>query len=302
MRTLLMADGIEPLFLKGSALAMLAYGAIPRRQFGDIDLLVRPTDARRAAMLLEEAGYRTPDGAHDLSNRVARAMPLAKDLAIRHPGNGQFVELHWRMADNPREYPILERETIQWVELAPGAALPTLATDALFAYICNHGAAHLWARLRWLADVAALLARETDGGDRLWHGAVARNQSRAAASAILLARRFFDTPLPPSFWSPASFRLKLLIALSRRTIEAGGGTTELARSRWRGWAEMTGKLLVASSVGDLVGWTIRLLFSASDEESTNRSRLWYVLHPLQRIPKLLKRRRLRKHKIARRNE
>ncbi|MBD8621122.1 hypothetical protein IFT67_19620 [Sphingomonas sp. CFBP 13728] len=65
---------------------------------------------------------------------------------------------------------------------------------------------------------------------------------------------------------------------------------------------MTGKLLVTSNAGDLVGWTIRLLFSASDEESTNRSRLWYVLHPLQRIPKMLKRRRLCKQKDSRQNE
>ncbi|WP_164913513.1 nucleotidyltransferase family protein [Sphingomonas sp. UV9] len=296
LHTLLAADGIEPVFLKGSTLAMLAYGAIQRRQFSDIDLLVRPTDARRAARLLEEAGYRAPGGAGDLPERVTRAMPLAKDMAIRHPGNGQIVELHWRMTDAAYERPVRDHEAIQWVELAPGAAIPTLATDALFAYICNHGAAHLWARLRWLADVAALLAREPDGGDRLWHAAVARRQTRAAASAILLAGHFFGTPPPPSFSAPRSLRLTLLVALSRRTIEAGGGTAELARSRWRGWAEMTGKLLVASSAGDLAGWSRRLLFSASDEDVTDRSRFWFVLHPLQRIPKLLKRRRLRRHR------
>ncbi len=54
-----MADGIEPILFKGSTLAMLAYGAIQCRQFGDIDLPVRPTVARQAAMLLEDAGYRT---------------------------------------------------------------------------------------------------------------------------------------------------------------------------------------------------------------------------------------------------
>ncbi|RMB25716.1 putative nucleotidyltransferase-like protein [Sphingomonas sp. PP-F2F-G114-C0414] len=303
LRTLLLADGIEPIFLKGSALAMLAYGALARRQFSDIDLLVRPADARRAAALLENAGYRarsdtggnpadTNLAGATLANRVARLSPLAKDMEVRHVDNGQIVELHWRMTDALHERPAQDREAVQWVELAPGAAVPTLATDALFAYICNHGAAHMWARLRWLADVAALLAREPDGGDRLWHAAVARRQGRAAASAILLARRYFGTPVPPAFAAPVSLRLRLLVALSRRVIEAGGGTTELARTHWRGWAEMTGKLLVVSSPGDLGGWCVRLLFSASDAEA-ERSRFWFVLHPLQRIPKLLKRRRLR---------
>ena len=256
LHTLLIADGIEPVFLKGSTLAVLAYGAIDRRQFGDIDLLVRPTDARRAAMVLEKAGYRTPGEACDLAERVASTMPLAKDIAVRHPGNRQTVELHWRMTDTVQSS-VWDREAVQWVDLAPSAAVPTLANDALFAYICNHGAAHLWARLRWLADVAALLSREPDGGDRLWHGAVARGQTRAGAFAILLAGRFFGTPPPSSFAAPRSLRLRLLVALARRTIEAGGGTAELARSRWRGWAEMTGKLLVASSAGS------RLLDQAS---------------------------------------
>ena len=299
LRSLLAAAGIEPLFLKGSTLAVLAYGAIDRRQFSDIDLLVDPADARRAATVLETAGYRIPGGAHeDLSDRVARALPLAKDLEIRHPGNRQIVELHWRMTDTPHERPA--RDAVQWVELAPGAAVATLATEALFAYVCSHGAAHLWARLRWLADVAALLAREPDGGDRLWHAAVARRQTRAAASAILLARRFFDTPPPPAFRAPVSLRLMLLVALSRRTIEAGGGTAELARSRWRGWAEMSGKLLVASSASDLRGWIMRLLFSASDEDGTDRPRFWFVLYPLRRIPKLLRRRRARRLNSMRR--
>lgn len=249
---------------------MLAYGAIQRRQFGDIDLLVRPTDARRAARLLKDAGYRTLGGAGDLPERVTRTMPLAKDIAIRHPGNRQIVELHWRMTDNLHEHPVRDRDVLQRVELAPRAAVPTLATDALFAYVCNHGAAHIWARLRWLADVAALLVREPDSGDRLWHAAVARRQTRAAASAILLAGHFFGTPPPPSFSAPASLRLKLLVALSRRTIEAGSGTAELARSRWRGWAEMISKLLVALSAGDLAGWTMRLLVSASDEDDADR--------------------------------
>jgi len=201
LHTLLIADGIEPVFLKGSTLAVLAYGAIDRRQFGDIDLLVRPTDARRAAMVLEKAGYRTPGEACDLAERVASTMPLAKDIAVRHPGNRQTVELHWRMTDTVQSS-VWDREAVQWVDLAPSAAVPTLANDALFAYICNHGAAHLWARLRWLADVAALLSREPDGGDRLWHGAVARGQTRAGAFAILLAGRFFGTPPPSSFAPP----------------------------------------------------------------------------------------------------
>ncbi len=59
---------------------------------------------------------------------------------------------------------------------------------------------------------------------------------------------------------------------------------------------MTGKLLVASSAGDFAGSIMRLLVSASEEDDADRSRFWLVLQPLQRIPKLLKRRRRRRHR------
>jgi hypothetical protein len=65
---------------------------------------------------------------------------------------------------------------------------------------------------------------------------------------------------------------------------------------------MTGKLLIASSTGNLAGWTRRLLFSASEEDGADRSRFWFVRHARQRIPKLLKRRRQRKHKMIRPTE
>ncbi|MES3101648.1 nucleotidyltransferase family protein [Sphingomonas faeni] len=310
LRALLEAEGIEPLFLKGSALAMLAYGSLDARQFGDIDLLVRPSEAAHAATLLGAAGYRlseSPVGdleaedlaARDLGARIARLLPLAKDIALTHRDTRHVVELHWRMTDNPHERPPRDHGGVQMVEITPGTALPTLEGEALFAYLCAHGAAHLWARLRWLGDVAALLANADDGGERLWIAAVARGQERAAASAILLAHRFLDTPLPPGFAPRRSLRLRLLVAAAAHVVTAGGGTTDLAHTRWRGWAEMGAKLLLASDLGDLRGWSTRLLFSVPAGEHVGPSRLWYVTHPLQRIPKLLKRRRLRRDRRVR---
>ena len=292
---LLEAGGIEPLFLKGSTLAMLAYGALDRRRFGDIDILVRPDEASRAAALLSDAGYRADGCLPDaLPDRVARLLPLAKDIALDHVASGHVVELHWRMTDTIGERPPRDIEEVEQVDLAPGLALPTLGSEALFPYLCGHGAAHLWARLRWLADIAALLARAPDGGEQLWRDARVRGQGRATASAILLATRFFGVPVPASFPTPASIRLRLLVWASCRVIEAGGGATDLAETRWRGWAEMAAKLLLASRTGDAAGWTMKLLFSVADGDEPDGSRLWYVRHSLLRIPRLIQRRRKRR--------
>lgn len=294
LRALFEAEGIAPLFLKGSTLAMLAFGSLDARQFGDIDLLVRATDAPRAATLLACAGYRLPGVATEaLAAHVARLVPFAKDIALEHPGTRHIVELHWRTSDNPNERAAHD-DAVQMVELSPGVTLPTLGTEALFAYLCAHGAAHLWARLRWLGDIAALVARSGDGGTRLWRAAVARGQGRAAASAILLAHRFLALPLPPGFVAPRSLRLRILVAGATRAIGAGGGATDLAHTGWRGWAETGAKLLLTSGTGDLKGWSTRLLFSVEPDERVGASRLWHITHPLRRIPRLIRRRRERR--------
>ena len=92
--------------------------------------------------------------------------------------------------------------------------------------------------------------------------------------------------LCPSITSP-----KTTLALARRTIEAENWTAKPLAL-----AQLTGKLLVASSAGDLADWARRLLFPAPNETGTDRRRLWFVFHSLQRNPKLLQRRRLRRRR------
>ena len=83
------------------------------------------------------------------------------------------------------------------VPLTAAAGLRTLGEEDLFAYLCMHGALHWWNRLKWLADVNALLASTPeDDVERLVRAAEARGAGRAAAQALLLCRRLLGTPLP----------------------------------------------------------------------------------------------------------
>ena len=74
----------------------------------------------------------------------------------------------------------------------------TLGEEDLFAYLCMHGALHWWNRLKWLADVNALLAAapNASGVERLFHAAEARGAGRAAAQALVLCQRLLGTRLP----------------------------------------------------------------------------------------------------------
>jgi hypothetical protein len=82
------------------------------------------------------------------------------------------------------------------VRLSAGSELRTLSDEDLFAYLCMHGACHWWIRLKWLADINALLTATDRGIEQLIGAATARGAGRAAAQALLLCSRLFATSLP----------------------------------------------------------------------------------------------------------
>jgi hypothetical protein len=116
------------------------------------------------------------------------------------------------------------------VPLVNGIGLRTFSEDDLFAYLCAHGAVHCWFRLKWLADIAALLARQPEGGiERLYRAAHARGAGRCAAQAMLLCQRILGTPIPhqliTSLSKDAAVRWLDAIAMKAITAERRLGTT-----------------------------------------------------------------------------
>jgi hypothetical protein len=150
---------IPALVVKGPVLAMQAYGDPTMRSYGDLDLLVRQRDIRRATESLLAAGYQA-------------AVPLSAIDAQRIPGQYLFassdrnllVELHndFTLRYFPRQLPLdelFERHVLVGLD---GHEAPALAVEDHLVYICVHGATHFWGRLGWIADVAALVTRQAD--------------------------------------------------------------------------------------------------------------------------------------------
>ena len=207
---------------------MLAFGDIGRRSGQDIDLLLASETLPAATALILRAGYRRFDPPPNISDaRLRRLMPLRKDLGFIHPVSGLRIELHWRLFLNPyamAEPSIMAASRI--VPLAGAGGLRTLGEEDLFAYLCMHGALHWWNRLKWLADVNALLASTPeDGVERLVRAAEARGAGRAAAQALLLCRKLFQTPLPASLTATLdkSITMRWLVATALNAMTLGQG-------------------------------------------------------------------------------
>ena len=193
LRTCFSAAAIPLLFVKGLTLSKLAYGDAFLKMGWDIDILIPPEAVNEAAKALEAIGFRLvvppPNGRQNLVSKWHRRR---KESVWRSP-DGLHVELHTRLADNPALIPSVGiRSGWQRVEVAPGIELPTLTFDDLFAYLCVHGASSAWFRLKWIADLSALLASQTHGRlEPLLEHSQRLGAGRAADQALLLASRLF---------------------------------------------------------------------------------------------------------------
>jgi hypothetical protein len=199
LQRLLDEASIPVVFVKGASLAMLAFGNLGLSGGQDIDLLVPREAIPAATATVERAGYRRYDPPPGVKEaQLQLLLPIRKDFAFAHRLTGVRIELHWRLFLNPyamKESSFMTASRI--VSLTDSMGLRTLGEEDLFAYLCMHGALHWWNRLKWLADVNALLAAATDDGiEHLIRAAEARGAGRAAAQALLLGRRLLGTAIP----------------------------------------------------------------------------------------------------------
>lgn len=186
--------GIAALVVKGPVLAMQAYGDPAMRSYGDLDLLVRQSDIRRATELMMAAGYQA-------------AVPLSAIDAGKIPGQYLFskpdskllVELHndFTLRYFPRRLPIEDFFARQIRVRLDAHEAPALSVEDELVLICIHGAKHFWERLIWIADVAALVSRQSSiDWDRAAESAKAVGAERMLHTGLRLAADLLHTPLP----------------------------------------------------------------------------------------------------------
>src|SRR5882762_4570247 len=180
------SEGIGALVVKGPVLAVQAYGDPAMRAYGDLDLLVRQRDIRRATELLSAAGF-------------SPAVPLSAIDAGRIPGQNLIVELHNDLTLRyfPRRLPIEECFARQIRVRLDAREAPALSVEDELVLICIHGAKHFWERLMWIADVAALVSRQTGiDWQRVADSAQAVEAERMLHTGLCLASDLLKARLP----------------------------------------------------------------------------------------------------------
>ncbi len=192
--------GIAAITLKGSLLSQALYGDPTLRRSTDLDLLVAWGDFRAARCRLEELGYRLHGNEPPWDDwRIGPWRRMAKDVTLVHEQKRIALELHHRLKSPDELLPGLGlAQATGSVTLAdkPQATFPA---EDLFVYLCTHAATSLWDRLKWLADLRALLADKTPQEIEEYqaHSAI-YGVERCTALGLLLCQRLWGQGLPKS--------------------------------------------------------------------------------------------------------
>jgi hypothetical protein len=295
LKRLFEAAGIDLLFVKGVSLAQLAWGTIGLKMGWDVDLLVAPDAAEPAAIVLERAGYAllVPEG-RQARERLGVWHAHWKESVWSAQAGDIAVELHTALADNPA---LLSGVGLasprQEVAIAGAGTLPTLALEPLFAYLAVHGASSAWFRLKWIADVGALLAPLPGAEiERLYRSATRRGAGRAAALALLLCRRLLEADLPAPL--VAELRrdriVRLLLRLSLRKLAGRAEAVELDATRLGTLTIHLLQLGLKKGMGYKLGELRRQLVSPYDRLAVPLPRTLSFLYPAVFLLRRLRRR------------
>lgn len=291
--SLLESGGVEPIAVKGPALAIAAYGDLAMRQFTDLDLLVRPGEMPRAAEILGRDGYR-PRAGYDVADLERPGM---FEIAMARDGIIGEIDLHWRLI--PPYLPFALDGEYLWeravrVTIA-AASVRTLDPADHLLYLCAHGAKHGWEALGGICDLAQLMRaseRAYSGGAapdaRIdWEYLRARAKRagafRALGLGMLLSHELLGLDAPQQILAPAREDAAVLRAAQvfinyvRNPGEDGPGLYQ----RW-----MVPLSVIEDPLAKLKYLAARSLLPSADDREFLRlpamlSPLYFLLRPLR---------------------
>lgn len=229
---LLRRAGVPSLVFKGPLLAHWLHGDSALRQSGDIDILVHPDHAPEAIRVLQEARYR-------LQSSLDWASPQTmvrwnSELPFRAP-SAIDVDLHWRISPAHSPFRIalpLPFENPMTMQAA-GREFQFPDPECLLLLLVIHGTRHLWERLVWIDDIAAL-SRQTLDWRRVKDLACCNGLDRAVRAALVLAREIAGgvAPFPIELDPREQAAVDMVYRRLRQGIAPEPRTLDLVRFQW----------------------------------------------------------------------
>lgn len=190
--------GLSVMPFKGPALGQYLYGNLGIRPFGDLDILIKKEQFSAVKQLLLKNGYRPFRTFNEEEEKLFIETQMGFEF-IREDEQC-VIEVHWSFLNTVHSFKLPEDEV--WHKATrmtlSGRDVRVFAPDHLLIYLCAHGSKSLWARLRWLCDVAEVAARHTDMTfwNNVYKQAKKSRSVRMLNTGLRLAMAMLDIKLP----------------------------------------------------------------------------------------------------------
>ena len=181
---------------KGPVLSQQLYGHAGLRSFSDLDVLVAPASADAGEELLRELGYREHEPLTAPARRTNRR--FSGETLYVHYEQRVLIDFHTLFSNE--QFPLRLSFDDVWRRrtevVIDGMRIPSLGDADLVVVTCSHAAKHLWHKLEFLAQIAALAKKQPDWNevDRI---AVDARAARQVGLSFLLARDLLGIDTPP---------------------------------------------------------------------------------------------------------
>lgn len=193
-------QGIEILPLKGELLSQQLYGSLGMRSSTDLDILIRPDCLDDVCRGLESEGYLCSLHGSALKPRQKRYIrDNLYHLEFRNDSTGITVELHWHLGSlwSPEQMDLVWKHVES--HAIAGDKVSCLNDSVNLLFLCDHGSRHRFCCLKWLSDIARVVALlPEDAWPALLLLADELDLRRTLAHTLLLVERLYQIPLPAS--------------------------------------------------------------------------------------------------------
>ncbi|MDF5720866.1 MAG: nucleotidyltransferase family protein [Rhizonema sp. PD37] len=238
------ANSIPVIPFKGPVLAILAYGDISRRDFGDLDILVSKQDFLKTKKLLSAQGYQSYSNS---SEKEAIYLNSIKDwqqeaylrshweLHMVDERDGVTIDIHHGML--PKQFSFLYDTEWLWknTQLKPFAnkMILTLPPEDLILILCSQGAKDCWIQLNRICDIAELIRTS---GEIDWELVCDRasqlRMTRILLLGLLLVHDLLEVELPKTILQKIQTN-PLLQSLASQIYTQLFSQTESSLQNWK---------------------------------------------------------------------
>ncbi|NMG20017.1 nucleotidyltransferase domain-containing protein [Brasilonema bromeliae] len=246
------ANSIPVIPFKGPTLAIWAYGDISRRDFYDLDILVRKQDFLKTKELLASQGYRPYSNSSEkeaiylstLNSEQQKAyleshweLHLVDECDGQSPAKGDRVTIDVHHGILPKQFSSLFDTEWLWEDahLKPFANKMVLnfTLEDLILVLCSQGAKDCWLQLNRVCDIAQVIRTSCEiNWERICERAAKLRMTRILLLGLLLAHELLEVELPKSILQQIQAS-PLLKSLSSQIYTQLFCTTEYYLENWK---------------------------------------------------------------------